>query len=140
MAQWLVEFSNEALPPSERESIEELRSHAENAIERELLYVWESGKRAVSMAAVGRTTKNGISVGAVYTPTLLRKRGYGSSVVAHLSQKMIQSGRQFCVLYTDLSNPTSNRIYQDVGYREVADSKIFLFETTSMLSHVLKSI
>ncbi|MCY8590548.1 GNAT family N-acetyltransferase [Bacillus haynesii] len=28
----------------------------------------------------------------------------------------------FCCLYTDLSNPTSNRIYLAIGYRPVADS------------------
>lgn len=128
IAQWLVEFGNESLPPPERKSFEERKPHAVRAIENKLAYVWIVDEKPVSMAHIGRPTENGISVSGVYTPKHLRKRGYASAVVAHLSQKMLDAGKKFCVLYTDLANPTSNKIYQDVGYREVSDSKHFLFE------------
>ena len=128
IAQWLVEFGDESLPPPERKSFEDRRLHAIRAIENQLAYVWLVEEVPVSMAHVGRPTQNGISVIAVYTPKNLRKRGFASAVVAHLSQKMLDSGKKFCVLYTDLSNPTSNKIYRNVGYQEVADSKHFLFE------------
>lgn len=128
IAQWLAEFGNESLPPPDRKSVEERKPHAVRAIENKLAYVWVADGAAVSMAHIGRPTENGISISAVYTPKHLRKRGYASAVVAHLSRKMLGSGNKFCVLYTDLSNPTSNKIYQDVGYREVSDSKHFLFE------------
>lgn len=55
------------------------------------------------------------------------KNGFGSAVVASLTKKMIQDGFKFCTLYTDLGNPTSNKIYQDVGYYEVLKSKHFIF-------------
>ena len=42
-------------------------------------------------------------------------------MVAELSQHCLESGREFCALYTDLSNPTSNSIYQKIGYNAVAD-------------------
>ena len=32
------------------------------------------------------------------------------------------------VLYTDLANPTSNALYQRLGYRPVEDRVIFSFE------------
>lgn len=128
VTQWLVEFGDESLPPPERKSFEEQRPYALHAIENQLAYLWLVDEMAVSMAHVGRPTQNGISVRAVYTPQNLRKRGFASAVVAHLSQKLLNSGKIFCVLYTDLSNPTSNKIYQNVGYQEVADSKHFLFE------------
>jgi uncharacterized protein len=130
VAQWLVEFGNESLPPPERKPFEERRPHAVRAIENELAYVWVVDQLPVSMAHIGRPTQNGISVSAVYTPRPLRKKGYASAVVAHLSQKMLDSGKKFCVLYTDSSNPTSNKIYQEVGYQEVTESKHFLFEDT----------
>ena len=50
-----------------------------------------------------------------------RGRGYASNCVAALTQKMLDQGRKFCFLYTDLSNPTSNKIYQQIGYRPVCD-------------------
>lgn len=131
IAQWLVEFGDESLPPIERKSFAERRPQAIRAIENQLAYVWLVDEMPVSMAHVGRPTQNGVSVSAVYTPKNLRKKGFASAVVAHLSQKMLDSGKKFCVLYTDLSNPTSNKIYQNLGYREVADSKHFLFENDS---------
>lgn len=127
VAQWLVEFGNESLPPPERKSFEERRPHAARAIENELAYLWVVDQQPVSMAHVGRPTQNGISVSAVYTPNSLRKNGYASAVVAHLSQRMLDSSKKFCVLYTDLANPTSNKIYQNIGYTPVSDSKRFLF-------------
>jgi len=127
IAHWLVDFGDESLPPPERKSFEERKPHAVRAIENKLAYVWTVDGKPVSTAHVGRPTENGISVSAVYTPKHLRKKGYASATVAHLSQKMLDSGKKFCVLYTDLSNPTSNKIYQNVGYQEVSDSKHFLF-------------
>ena len=75
----------------------------------------------VSMAARTRPTPHGITVGFVYTPPAIRGKGYASAVVARLSQLCLDSGREFCTLYTDLGNPTSNSIYQRIGYRAVTD-------------------
>ncbi len=127
ITQWLVEFSNEALPEHERSSIEKTLPRVTRAIEGQRVYVLVVDNQPVTMAFVGRPTKNGISVSGVYTPKNLRKRGFASAVVALLSQKMLNSGKQFCVLYTDLANPISNKIYQRIGYEEVADSSNYLF-------------
>ena len=85
------------------------------------VFLWEDGK-PVSMALKTRPTEKGMSVGGVYTPPELRGRGYATSCVAELSQNILQSGKKFCTLYTDLSNPTSNSIYMKIGYKEVCDS------------------
>ena len=82
--------------------------------------LWEDGP-AVAMAAQIRQSPTGASVGAVYTPPALRGRGYASAAVAELTRRLLAGGLRFCSLYTDLSNPTSNAIYQRLGYRPVAD-------------------
>ena len=41
---------------------------------------------------------------------------------------MLVSGRQFAFLHTDLSNPTSNKIYQAIGYRPVCDAEALKFD------------
>lgn len=128
IAQWLVDFGDESLPPPERKSFSERLPHAEKAIQNKLAYIWLVNGEPVSMAHVGRLTQNGISVSGVFTPNHLRRNGYASALVAHLSQKMLESGKKFCVLYTDLTNPTSNKIYQNVGYQEVSDSIHYIFE------------
>ncbi|MXW16678.1 MAG: GNAT family N-acetyltransferase [Gemmatimonadetes bacterium] len=75
----------------------------------------------VSMAAFPARTRNTVRIGYVYTPPEYRRRGYAGTLVSHLSRHILESGFRQCVLYTDLSNPTSNRIYREIGYRPVQD-------------------
>jgi uncharacterized protein len=90
--------------------------------------LWEDGE-AVSLAGWGGPTPNGIRIGPVYTPPEHRRRGYGSAVTAAVSAHNLALGRRFCFLYTDLANPTSNRIYMDIGYEPVCDSVEYGFES-----------
>ena len=83
--------------------------------------LWEDGAQ-VSFAAYGGPTPNGIRIGPVYTPPKLRGRGYATALVADLSQRLLDEGRRYCFLYTDLANPTSNAIYERIGYVRVGES------------------
>jgi predicted GNAT family acetyltransferase len=74
------------------------------------------------MALKTRPTDKGATVGGVYTPPEFRKKGYATSCVAEISRAILQGGKQFCALYTDLANPTSNSIYIKIGYQPVCDS------------------
>ena len=60
-------------------------------------------------------------VGPVYTPPEDRGHGWASALVAEGTQWLLDEGREWVCLYTDLSNPTSNRIYQAIGYEPVLD-------------------
>ncbi len=91
------------------------------------LYLWEDGEPA-SMAGHIAASPNGDRIGAVYTPPEKRRRGYAGAGVAALSQMLLDRGRRFCFLYTDLANPTSNHIYQEIGYHPVADSVMLRFQ------------
>jgi GNAT superfamily N-acetyltransferase len=73
----------------------------------------------VSMAASFGQTVHGARVSLVYTPPELRGRGYAGACVTALSRELLAGGNRHCCLYTDLSNPVSNRIYQRIGYRPV---------------------
>ncbi|GMV07976.1 MAG: N-acetyltransferase [Gemmatimonadota bacterium] len=85
------------------------------------LFLWEDGGEPVSMALATGRTENGVRIGYVYTPPERRGRGYASALTAALSQRELDRGARFCVLYTDLGNPVSNRIYQRLGYRPLHD-------------------
>jgi len=85
------------------------------------LMIWEKNGIPVSMAGYTGPTPNGIRIGAVYTPPEQRKKGYASAVTAGLSQQLLEMGYKFCFLFTDLLNPTSNHIYQQIGYKPVCD-------------------
>jgi uncharacterized protein len=58
-----------------------------------------------------------------------RRQGYASAAVAALSQRMLDAGRKYCMLFTDLTNPTSNSIYQAIGYRPVSDYASYHFDS-----------
>jgi GNAT superfamily N-acetyltransferase len=96
------------------------------AVKDSRVFLWENG-RPVSMALKTRPTDRGMSVGGVYTPPELRGKGYATSCVAELSRNILQSGKGFCTLYTDLANPTSNSIYIKIGYAPVCDSVEYTF-------------
>jgi hypothetical protein len=92
-------------------------------------WIWEDDDgRPVSLVGAGSPTPRGIRIGPVYTPPEHRGRGYASTLTAFVSQRALDAGRQFCFLYTDLANPTSNRIYQAIGYEPVIDALMVRFE------------
>jgi len=90
------------------------------AIRDQHVLMWQDDY-PVSMAFTSGSTPNGIRVSGVYTPPGHRGKGYASANVAALSQHCLDEGRQFCCLFTDLANPTSNSIYQRIGYYPVSD-------------------
>jgi predicted GNAT family acetyltransferase len=117
VTQWSFAFQSEALGPG---NLTEIRQTTQNRIHEQDIYLWEDDQ-PVSMAAKSRPTPRGICISYVYTPPELRGRGYATNCVAHLSQLLLNSGREFCVLFTDLANLTSNHIYQSIGYTPVCD-------------------
>ncbi len=102
-----------------------LRSHVANSH----VYLWEVNE-PVSMAMDNRPSRNGVAISYVYTPPEKRRHGYASACVAALSQEMLASGYKFCALYTDSDNQTTNRIYQQIGYKPVTDFTTYTFSNT----------
>jgi predicted GNAT family acetyltransferase len=84
------------------------------------IFVWDDGG-PVSMAGWAGRTKRGVRVNFVYTPPEARGSGYASACVADLTERLLAKGAEFCCLVTDLANPTSNSIYQRIGYSPVCD-------------------
>jgi predicted GNAT family acetyltransferase len=125
LIEWVQDFHREAL--CQEMPLDQAQKLVAVHIENRHLFVWDANG-IVSMAGVSRPTPNGITVTLVYTPPRLRGQGYASNCVAALSQLMLDEGRKFCTLFTNLANPTSNDIYQQIGYRPVADFNEYRFE------------
>lgn len=124
---WLAAFHREAMAETPDRSTVERVADRRLSSDANALYLWHDGE-PVAMAGISGPTPNGIRVNAVYTPPERRGRGYASACVAALSQAMLDGGRRSCFLFTDLGNPTSNRIYQAIGYRPVCDVDEYRFE------------
>lgn len=95
------------------------------------LWVHEVEGRLVTISGHSGATPNGIRIGPVYTPPVHRGRGYASSLVATESQWLLDHGHNYCFLYTDLANPTSNSIYQRIGYHQIAESAEYSFSPST---------
>ena len=72
---------------------------------------------------------HGVTLGPVYTPPPARGKGYATNCTAAVSQLLLDAGWAYCALFTDLDNPTSNSIYQKIGYRPVCDYADYHFKT-----------
>jgi predicted GNAT family acetyltransferase len=125
-ARWMDAFVDEALPEPPPESSEQFVDRRDEDADGGIV-LWEDEGRAVSMAGFGGRTPNGTRIGPVYTPPELRGRGYASALTAALTQRLLDGGLRFCFLFTDLANPTSNSIYQRIGYEPVSDVDLWTF-------------
>jgi uncharacterized protein len=125
---WMLAFGLEVLDEDDPG-----RTEAQATVEHRLgsndggFLLWEDGGEAVCVSGWGGPTPNGIRIGPVYTPPALRGRGYATALVAELSQTLLDGGRSFCFLFTDLANPTSNAIYERIGYVRVCESRMVSF-------------
>lgn len=117
MVAWYDAFSRDVKTP-----LMPARPTIERAIADGRLFVWEAGGALVSMtqrtAIAGRCAR----VNLVYTPPEQRGHGFASGLVAHVTGVVLaEAPGAYACLFTDLGNPTSNAIYQSIGYVPVGD-------------------
>jgi uncharacterized protein len=123
---WLLEFGLEALNEADRERVRLGMDDWERGKGRRF-WLWESGGRPVSMVGASGETPNGIRIGPVYTPPSDRGQGFASNLTAAVSRTLMDEGRRYCFLYTNLANPTANKIYQAIGYEPVTEAVMVAF-------------
>ncbi|MEU7482066.1 GNAT family N-acetyltransferase [Lentzea sp. NPDC042327] len=119
LAAWREAFAREASPNAPVQPAEEImrsslrlgNGHA----------VWEAGGTPVAWAAASAPIAGMTRVAPVYTPPGHRRHGYGAAVTAMITQWATDRGATAVVLFADLANPTSNSIYQRIGYAPVED-------------------
>lgn len=126
LVDWLQAFADEAFAEDPRPGDANTLIDARLGTPGEGFVFWEdTGPRCLT--GYGGGTKHGIRIGPVYTPPEHRNRGYGTACVAEISRQLLARGRRFCMLYTDLANPQSNRIYRRIGYEPLCDVLAYRF-------------
>ena len=88
----------------------------------ERLWLWEVADEPVAMAghAPVVATPGGLvgRIGPVYTVPEARGRGIGAAITAVVSRSLLGEGATV-MLYADADNPTSNGVYERLGFRAV---------------------
>jgi RimJ/RimL family protein N-acetyltransferase len=118
VADWTLAFLREAVPHDPIPPRSELERQAGEGRH----FFWIADGRPVSMAAIARRLPKTGAINSVYTPPELRGRGYAGSVTAAVVERIFAEGRRTACLYTDLSNPASNRCYAKIGFRALCGS------------------
>jgi GNAT superfamily N-acetyltransferase len=119
---WFAAFGQEI-----GESVERPADAVEDRLSYRGLTLWEAGGAPVSLAGQHRPAAGTVRVAPVYTPPEHRRHGYAGAVTAAVSQAALDGGADHVVLLTDLANPTSNALYQRLGYRPVEDRVVLHF-------------
>jgi RimJ/RimL family protein N-acetyltransferase len=120
LVEWVQRFFDDAFGQLQNDGGEAFVHNSNRVGHRFVL--WEVDGAPVSMAML-RVPAAGVSrIGPVFTPRDKRGHGYGSAVTAAAAQLAHRSGTPDVVLFADLANPTSNAIYQRIGFEAVGDS------------------
>jgi predicted GNAT family acetyltransferase len=114
---WHVQFAADVgLPLRDNENLAEQFAAL---IRERRVQLWDVAGRAVAMGGHASLvpTPAGIvaRIGPIYTPQPLRGRGYGTAITAALVEHL-QSRSDLIMLFTDSANPTSNGIYERIGF------------------------
>lgn len=124
LARWFEKFCAEA----DEAAVRDPEEWADERIEQGAVLLWETPDGTpVSMAGAAPEVAGQVRVASVYTPAHLRGRGYAGAVTAAVSRAALEAGAQEVLLFTDLANPTSNGLYQRIGYRPVSDFAVYDF-------------
>jgi predicted GNAT family acetyltransferase len=117
-ADWRLAFGTEAVPeepPSTHQAQAKIAANGDHLM-------WIVDGAPVSLASIGRRTRNGAVINGVYTPPAFRGRGYAGAVVSAVVQKGYAEGKSFACLYVDRRNPASNRCYAKLGFTPVCEA------------------
>jgi predicted GNAT family acetyltransferase len=118
---WQTAFLREAVPGHPADD-DDRRRQLEGLVRGGSFRLWEDQGATVSMSGIHQAPPIGVRIGPVYTPPEFRGNGHATSLVAAASQEQLDAGRPACYLHTDLGNPTSNAIYQRIGYDWVCEA------------------
>jgi uncharacterized protein len=122
LSEWYYDFLKVT---GEMYTIEYANQKMSEMIASKKVFMIKQNREIVSMAVSTRPFLTSVTVGCVYTPPQHRFRGYATKCVELLTEHLLKS-YQYCTLYTDLSNPTSNSVYQKIGYVPIGDSCVYV--------------
>jgi predicted GNAT family acetyltransferase len=91
------------------------------------IVLWELDGVPVSLGGRTRVVAGMARVAPIYTPPEHRRRGYGAAITAVVTQDALDAGAHDVVLFTDVDNATSNRVYQRLGFRPISERLLLAF-------------
>ena len=103
------------------------QERAARRIAAEEITLWTLADEVVALAGANPLPANSARVGPVYTCPTHRALGYAQAVTAAATRNVQRDKPRTVFLFTDASYPASNKAYQRIGYRHIADHAHVLF-------------
>jgi predicted GNAT family acetyltransferase len=107
------------------------RRQVDNRLAHGGLTLWEHDGAPVSLAGLSQRVAGAVRVGPVYTPPEHRGRGFGGAVTAAVSRAALDAGAEAVLLFADVANPASNRLYRRLGFRALQERLVLAFDATT---------
>jgi uncharacterized protein len=124
VSQWYADFCFEALGSVRPNS----QDWATRQINQGHAFLWYDGDRVSMGCRIGQT-EDGFRVSIVFTPPEHRRKGYGKTFTAALTQRLLDDGQRYCFLYADKKNVSTNRMYEAIGYELMGETQNYRFVT-----------
>jgi GNAT superfamily N-acetyltransferase len=123
---WLDAFFVEAFgvtsnPTASRDVLRDIDGAGGNVV------LWTVDGVPVSMARVHAPAAGMCRIGPVYTPPESRGYGYGAAVTAAAVRHAQRRGARDVVLFADVANAVSNRMYRRLGFAAVGENVQYAF-------------
>ncbi len=126
ISNWLVNFQIECKLPNFMGQ-EQTRIDTLKRIENKSLYKWVVGDSIVSICAEAVSNQYFSKISLVYTPQEYRRKNYARSCVWSLTKLIQEGGQKTICLFTDKANPTSNKIYGEIGFEAIGEDLEVLY-------------
>jgi GNAT superfamily N-acetyltransferase len=117
LIEWYGAFASEISEPGRdwAEMVDDRLSH-------DGLHVWESERgEPLAFAGTSRPIAGMVRIAPVYTPPEQRGRGVAAALTAAVCRFARHAGAGEVLLFADLANPTSNRVYRRIGFVPVSE-------------------
>lgn len=93
---------------------------AESCIKQEDFYVWRKDNEIIAMANIAHKSQHHARIDEVYTRPDMRRKGFAAMLVAEIC-KIIHKENRVPMLFTDATNPASNKAYKNIGFTECGE-------------------
>jgi RimJ/RimL family protein N-acetyltransferase len=120
LREWRFEYEVECTGLPETATTRSFATQSiEGAVERREAFLLEAEGTPVSLCTHNARVSETVQIGGVWTPPLLRNRGYARGVVAGALQEAQREGATRAVLFT--GNAAARRSYEALGFQRISD-------------------
>jgi predicted GNAT family acetyltransferase len=130
ITRWGVGYAIEALGEEDSPQLyEACRTSAERSLREKHTWVLETQGRPVACSSFNTVILEAVQVGGVWTPSELRRRGYGRAIVAASLRDARDDGVEKAILFTGEDNIAAQKAYEALGFHRIGDYRILLLKS-----------